>query len=355
MGTTDRRHVAVVGGGVVGCATAYQLARVGFRVTLIERDAIAAHASGCNAGNLNPLHGTPPALIPFALEAFRIHGEVRTELAQLGCANCAASPVERLHLGMDESDRQKLEETAELFRTTSGFSSSWRNGDELRCMEPRLAREICFGVLTKGNLSIDSYNFTRSLADGAAKLGAVIVHAAASGLATSGGRVIGIETSEGVIRCDEAVLATGPWVADLRHWLGIDLAVEPLQGEILRMRVPEGAPGFDLTWGPTSLYRRGHDEVWIGVTTENRGFDSSPTPEAKKSLLERAARIMPVISSAELLDHVAALRPMTASNAPVAVRAAGWQNVYIANGGGSKGVLLSVSIARSICDLLLDA
>ena len=40
-----------------------------------------------NAGNLNPLHETPRNLVPFALEAFRIHKEVKVELAQLGCAN----------------------------------------------------------------------------------------------------------------------------------------------------------------------------------------------------------------------------------------------------------------------------
>ena len=62
---------------------------------------------------------------------------------------------------------------------------------------------------------------------------------------------------------------------------------------------------------------------------------------------------MPAIRDAKLLDHIAGLRPMTASNMPIACRADGWQNVYIANGGGSKGVLLSVGIARKIRDLLL--
>jgi len=107
---------------VVGCATAYQLARANFRVTLIERDAIAAHASTKNAGNLNPLHETPAELIPFALEAFRIHAEVREELTQLGCTEHAATRVKRVHVGYNDTDRQQAEETAALFRRTEGFS-----------------------------------------------------------------------------------------------------------------------------------------------------------------------------------------------------------------------------------------
>lgn len=344
----------MVGGGVVGCATAYQLARAGLEVTLIERDAIAAHASGRNAGNLNPLHGTPPALVPFALEAFRIHSEIRGELTQLGCANYLASPVKRVHLGYDEADRQQLEETAALFKTTGGFSSTWLDRDDLRQMEPRLASDTAFGVLTEGNLTVDGYDVTRSLADGAVRLGATILCEPALGAIASGERVTGIQTRQGVIACDEVVLATGPWVADTKSWLGVNVPVQPFKGEILLMRLPGEMPRYDFTWGLTSLYRRRENEVWVGVTMESRGFDSTPTPEAKKLLLDCAARIMPGIRQATLLDHIAALRPMTESNAPIAGRADGWQNVYIANGGGSKGILLSVGIAARIRDLLLD-
>jgi glycine oxidase len=352
--SSDKRHIAVVGGGVIGCAIAYQLARGGLHVSLIERDAVAAHASGRNAGCLNPLHGTPPALVPFALEAFRIHKEIRAELEQLGCANYVPLPVKRVHLADDEADRRRLEEVATLF-TTEGFSSQWLDRDDLRRIEPRLAPDIAFGVLTEGNLTVDGNDFTRSLADAAVQLGVKILHRQALGVVVSGDRVTGIKTAEGILSCDEVVLATGPWVADTNSWLGTNLAVEPVKGEILLMRLEGEAPCYDFTWGLTSLYRRRANQVWVGVTMKNCGFDTTPTAEAKDSLLERASRIMPSITRATLLDHVAALRPMTPSATPIACRADGWQNVYVANGGGSKGILLSVGIASRICNLLLNS
>jgi glycine oxidase len=340
---------------VVGCATAYQLARAGLEVTLIERDAIAAHASGRNAGNLNPLHGTPPALIPLALEAFRIHGEVKAELMQLGCANYAMTPVKRIHLGYAEAERGQLEETAALFRGTQGFSSAWLERDDLHQIEPRLAPEACFGVLTEGNLSLDSGDFCRSLASGAAQLGArVLQETALLGTIASGDRITGVQTKQGAIACDGVVLATGPWVADTESWLGIRVPVEPLKGEILLLRLPDEMPAYDFTFGLTSLYRRRENEMWVGVTMTNCGFECTPTTEAREHLWDRAERIMPGIRRARLLGHVAALRPMTASNAPIVDRAAGWQNVHLANGGGSKGVLLSVAMARGIRDLLVN-
>jgi glycine oxidase len=334
---SGRRRVVVVGGGVVGCATAYQLARAGLDVTLIERDSIAAHASGHNAGNLNPLHGTPTALIPFALESFRMHREVRAELTQLGCASYAVLPVKRVHLGFDESDRRPLEEAATLFETTSGFSSVWLGHKDVHQIETRLAHDISFGVLTEGNLTLDGRAFSRSLADGAVRNGAAIIHETATGIAASGDRVTGIQTGRGTIPCDELVLATGPWVADTESWLGIRVPVEPVKGEILLMQISGEPPRYDFTWGPTSLYQRGEGQVWIGVTTRNCGFDPTPTAEAKDFLLDRADRIMPGIRRAKLIEHVAALRPTTVSHEPVAGRAEGWRNVYLANGGGTKG------------------
>ena len=120
------------------------------------------------------------------------------------------------------------------------------------------------------------------------------------------------------------------------------------------MQLLDEPPRYDFTWGLTAIYRRRENEVWVGGTMKNCGFDCTPTAEEKEFLLDRAARIMPSIRRAKLINHFAALRPMTPSNKPIADRARGWQNVYIANGGGSKGVLLSVGIARRIRDLLLE-
>jgi glycine/D-amino acid oxidase-like deaminating enzyme len=55
-----------------------------------------------------------------------------------------------------------------------------------------------------------------------------------------------------------------------------------------------------------------------------------------------------------VIRHVAGLRPVSRSGLPIAVAADGWRNVYIANGGGAKGLLLSLSIAASIRDMLLS-
>jgi glycine oxidase len=353
MHRKNSRRVVVVGGGVVGCATAYQLARAGFAVTILERDEIGAHASGRNAGNLNPLHGTSPGLLPFALASYRVHASIREELAKLGCNGCFAPPVSRVHLGYDQTDSASLQETAALFNSNSGFSSSWLDDKDLSRIEPRLDRKMAFGLLTTGGLAIDSYDFTRALALAATRFGASVLQATVSGIARSGARTTAVRTEHGLIACDELVFATGPWVAGTESWLGINVPVEPVKGELLLLGMNDEAPMYDFTWRSTCLYRRRQNEIWLGVTMDKCGFDTTPTAAARDFLLNGAAEVLPDIRRASVLRHTAALRPATCSTAPIASAAEGWENVYIANGGGAKGVLLSVGIATRICDLLI--
>jgi glycine oxidase len=348
---SSQPRIAVIGAGVTGCAAAYQLCRVGCTVTLLERGAIAAHASSQNAGNLNPLHGTPAPLVPLALAAFRLHAQIRAELSDLGCARCAAVQVGRIYLGYTRTDLPRLRATAALFAGTAGFYSAWLTREELLRIEPRLAADTAFGVLAQGNLTIDGLEFALSLAAGASRLGCALLAEEVLGVTTCHDRVISVNTRHGTLECDGIVLATGPWIAEARSWLGVEVPVEPVKGEILRVRLSQPVPTYDLTWETTSIYRRGQD-TWIGTTTKKCGLDSIPTAEARDVLLTRAARMMPELGNACVLDHLAAVRPMSLHGRPIASRAAGWQNVYIANGGGSKGLLWSVSIAKAIADLI---
>jgi len=348
-----RRHCVIVGGGITGCAAAYSLASAGLRVTLMERDTIAAHASGKNAGNLNPLYQTPHQLVPLALTAFALHRTVLAELSRLGCAHYELRPAERIHLACTKTELSELEDSAGQLPQTASFSTHRLGSCELRRLEPGLADRFIGGVLLSGNLSVDGAALARSLAEGAVRQGATILHETATGVVTDARRVTAIRTASSLVHCDDVVFATGPWVTSLNDWLGTRVAIEPLKGELLLMRLSEDFPRHDLHWGSTAIYIRGHDTVLVGGTQERRGYDSTPSEEAKSLLLQNAAQVLPSIRRAALLDHFAALRPMAVSGLPLAERAADWENAYVANGGGIKGVLLSLVVARRVRDILL--
>lgn len=369
--TSNSCQVVIVGGGVFGGAIAYQLARRGLRPTLIDRDEFGSHASGKNAGNLNPIHGSPSALLPLALESFRLHQKLANELTELGRQSNYLLAAKRIHLVFEESDTEESDteesDTLELQKNTaelqrireafvghSGFSTSWLDSNELHEMEPRLAPRIKGGLLVEGNLSLDGRAFTVALAEGAARMGTTLVRAIVTGVTTANGKVTAVRTTHNEIPCDIVVFTTGPWVEELQSWLGVVLPVEPLKGEMLRMKLPGGGLKYDFTHGLISLYNRSHGEIWVGVTKESVGLDESSTENGKRHLLEAAERIMPAIQQAVILEHTASLRPTTPAGLPIVAQAPGWKNAYIANGGGIKGILLCTGIAEAACNLILS-
>jgi glycine oxidase len=337
-------RVVVVGGGVVGCATACELAQAGFAVTLLERDTIAGGASGRNAGKLNPLHGASPAVAAVALEAFRAHARLRACLCRLDCGGFGLRPLVRLHLG-DDSDAAELQRIHLAHSSTPDFDAQWLNEEALTKLEPRLSPNFVAGVLTQGALSLDGAAFTHALAAGAERLGAHIIREGAVGLDAAGGRVTAVRTSGGALACDAVVFATGPSVVETETWLGVRIPVESWRGDLILLRLDAPSPPYDLTWRDASIY------LWknglLAVGEMHRDGAALSSEETSQRLIDRAAEVLPAARGASLVGHLRADRPMTVGGEPIAARAPGWGNVFIANGGGSKGVLLSALIANT--------
>jgi glycine/D-amino acid oxidase-like deaminating enzyme len=292
-------------------------------------------------------------MVPLALESLQQHVALAGELVAAG-APYAIEPVRRVLVAFDDEERAEFDATQRLFAPHPGFSTTRINRGALQSIEPRLSIAIKEGLLIEGNRSLDSCAFNRALLAGARSAGADLIRANVIGLDTRGDAVSAVRTDAGGILCDAVVLATGPWVVETKNWIDVDLDVEPVKGELLRMRLPAPNITHDLTHGMISLYRRGADEVWVGVTRESAGFDETPTAEGRRALMEGASRIMPAIREAALIEHVASLRPMARSGLPVIGRIPRWNNAFIANGGGIKGVLLSAAVGAAIRDLVLS-
>lgn len=346
--------VIIVGAGVFGCACAYQLAKRGLKVTVVERDDFGVHASSNNPGNINPIHGAVPALIPLALEAYALHRTLHTELMALGCPDYDLCPVRRVLLAFDEADVRHLEDAQRAFAGRSGFAALPLDANTIAALDARLTREVRAGLLIEGNMSIDSAAFHRSLVAGATKLGVAFLRDEATGLVFDKDKAIGLRVREAELHADAFVFATGPWVAPLHDWLGLELPVTPVKGEMLRIALTGPALEYDFTHGLVSLYRRGEGECWIGVTKEDAGFDETPSAAGRRQLIEAASRIMPAVARAPVLAHIAALRPMSANGLPLIGRVSGSANCYVANGGGIKGMLLASTIGLDLARLMID-
>ncbi len=343
-----------MGGGVFGAVTAFELARAGCPVVLFERDPIATHASGRNPANLNPILGTPAPLLPLALASFRLHESLHHELTAVGCGNYRLEPVRRLLAWCRESEREPLESIARDFLAQPGFTARWIDARDARHLEPRLAADVAGGLLIEGNRSLNAAAFNHALVAGATSHGAQLVQADVRRVEPIDGgfrlTTAAVESWE----CEAVVLATGPWVEETNRWLGVAAAVRPVRGQMARVELPGGTVAADVTHGKISIYRRGSSEAWLGTTQEEAGFDEQPTTAGLEWLVSNAARILPCVREARVTEHVAALRPTTPDGLPLLGPLPGQKGIFVANGGGGKGMLLCAAAGRAIRDLIVD-
>lgn len=341
--------MVVVGGGVTGAFAAYFLARRRVPVTLVEREEIGGAASGNNAGNLAPLHGAQPAVVPLALASFALHREHVDAIRELSRADVRLRPGTRLYLETD--DRPELEAMAAAYEATPGLSASRVGAAAVSELEPRLVGAGC-ALAVEGNLRVDGGPYTRATVAAAEALGARTVKGEARGLVRRDGRAAAVELDSGALGCAAVVLAPGAWCVEPARWLGVPIPVEPLKGELVLVEPEGGGVRADLSWGRTAVYAHDDRTVWVGDTEERSGFDRAPTSNARASILDRAAARFPELGRAPVAAQKAGLRPVTPDGLPIVGTPDGWENVCLAVGGGRKGLLLGAAIGLAAADIV---
>ena len=356
--TSRSTDVLIIGGGAAGCTAAYYLAERGVNVTILEREGIGSKASGYNAGGLNPLegHGWPEPLQPMALQSFNLHKELWESLPDKTGIDYHGRISSIIKVALDESELAELRETMEIFNNAPepGFSAEWLEREDVLALEPRVTPHALAGVRAVGNGALDGQEFTQALSVAAQQAGAEVVSGNAIGLRLGNGRVESVVIDDGEISCGALLLAAGPWCRNAEQWLDIAIPVDPLKGQILRMK-PNG-PGLEheLTGGGSSMYNKTDGLIWCGATEENAGFDLSLTEEAKQSITEKAVRLMPSLVDAEVALHTSCLRPVTPDWLPIVGRAPSWDNAYICAGGQKKGILLGPAMGKGIADIIAE-
>ena len=347
--------VVIVGAGITGSFAAYYLAGAGFRTALVDRDGIGSHASGVNPGGLNPLHGPgiPGPLGDLAMESFRLHEEAWEVLPEYSRTGFSPRIVFRIQLLRPGDDGREVGRVIDLYASATGFSAVRIDRRGLNGFVPGLHPDFTGGVLTYGNGCVEGRAYTKAVAEAALASGAELVEGTIAGIEREGSRAVAVRFAEGgVLRCGAVVVSTGPWT-DAARWLGVEIPVTPVKGQLLLVRVP-GDLTYDLTRGLVGFYSLpGGHRAWLGGTEEHVGFDHVPDATGRETLLRGAAGVLDR-GELEVLDHVAALRPVTPDGLPIVGAAPGWENVFLATGAGRKGMLLSAGMARATADLVLE-
>lgn len=364
--------VVIIGGGVVGCAAGYELAGAGARVTVIERDGIASHASGFSFGGLYPTSGSgiPGPVQEPAKQALALHRALYPRLKAETGVDYELRQVQSISLVRAESGLAGLRKGCQWQRS-QGFDAEMLSGRDVYRLEPSLAPGLAGGLLQRTHYELDSYKFTLALAQGIEKRGGKIVTAEAVSLTVSKGAVTGVRTRTGAtISAGAVVVATGPWAGSPPDAGGVAsfdklrmagdknlplpaLPVKPVKGEILRLRLPGNDFQHRVGLDGRNIARKPDGLVWVGTTEWERGFDDRPSPEGRDFIMTGALGYAPALAGAELVQQTACLRPLATDGLPIIGPLTAALGLFAATAAGKKGVLLSLVMAKMTAALAL--
>ncbi|MBI2328073.1 MAG: FAD-dependent oxidoreductase [Chloroflexi bacterium] len=343
-----KEEIVIVGGGVVGCAIAYFLAREGISSRIIEREAIGSQASGAAIGLLAPLHGLDvksPLMAP-ALESFHMHAKLHDELEAETGIDVQYGQVATFLLTLAEEEGNYLKALIPHYKAM-GLEAAWCEPEELKEFE---LNENFRGALGYSQHQVNAYRFNLALARAAELRGVTIQHGEVIGFRCQGKRVSGVTMKKGEIEAEAVVLAMGSWSRFGGYWLGNNIPVEPLRGQVFQLRTKEQIR--HSFFYRVFILPKIDGSLNIGTTMEFAGFDNRVTPEGRDFMIQGAVDIMPSLLNAELIGGFAGLRPLSEDGLPILGLLPNWENAYVAAGPGGKGILLSPIIGREIARLI---
>lgn len=346
--------VLIVGGGVVGLATAYALARAGVpRVLLLERGGLGREASRAAAGILAPQAEAagPGPFLTFALAGRARYDTLAPELRERTGIDIEHRPAGTLYLGdvADEAARGRA-----AWQRALGLRVEEVSGGALRQLEPGLSEAIRGALFFPDEGTARPCALVEALAAAARDQGVGIREGVeALDFVLDGDRLLGVRTPEEIILAETLVACAGAWSGQLLARLGRRLPMEPIRGQMVRARL-DRPPLERVAWGPLGyVVPRLSGEVLVGSTVEPAGFDSRPTVDGVRALTAAGVAMVPGLADAEFDQAWAGLRPRLADGLPAIGRLTDIPNLILATGHYRNGILLGPLTGELVADLIL--
>ena len=363
--------IVIIGGGIIGAACAHELSGRGLSVTLVERDGLASGASGRNQGwfVITP----DPACEPMSRQSLQVY---------LAAIDRSPVPVrfDRSDLGQvmfafDDVGAETIRERAAAYAAV-GVRAERMDAGDLLSEEPALTENIAEAWFVDHGRRVDPGALTIALAQLAHEQGAEIRrHTTVRALTTSGDRVTGVATDDGVIAADTVIVAAGPWSEPLVRPLGASLPVTGERGWIVELAASPGllrhlvAEDVEVSGGhelPTArmFAEEGSrvPEVTVGLNPMEDGTvvcgashhpmlrDEPEDTEAPRLITGRAIRAVPALADAPMRSIRWGIRPMSPDERPIV----GWlgEGLFAATGHGGEGVILGGGTASLVGAML---
>lgn len=346
-------EVIVLGGGIIGCALAEELARHGQRVVVIERGRIGAEASSAAAGILSAQMDLPEPgpLFELCQASRRMYPRWVEHLERRSGVLVGYHVDGILYLAMTGHDEHAMERRARWQRTRGLRVERWSR-NEVRRQEPSLDGRPRCGFHFPTEAQVDNVRLMEALAMACRKSGVEIYEQTnVRRLLIRERAVRGVETDRGEHLAPVVVNCLGSW-ASMDGAFPVKMPLEPARGQILAFRGPRRLFRHAVMSERAYVVQRRDGRLLVGSTVEFVGFDKSLTLDGMHNILCGARHMSSALNQCTFLEAWAGFRPCTTDRLPILGRTP-IEGLYIATGHFRHGILLAPITASVMAELIL--
>ena len=364
MSNSNESDALVIGGGICGVATAFHLAQLGKRVTLLERREIAGEASGVNAGGLGGLGwgNNPDLQAHLTAGSFEIFKTLQLDMGY-DIEFHAPGSLQAIHT----AEQADFTRDRVLRLRSEGYHAEFLTARETRAMEPEASESLAGFMFLPRRGRANPTKATEAFGKAAAALGADIKTGHdVQALTQQQDGSWQVRSSQGEFRAATLALAVGAWSGPVGDMLGIDIPVTPIKGQMWATEpVPPsifhliGSMESPFDWSseaenetyPPEITHHGdtrvtrhlyggqtrNGEIIFGGDRQMVGYDYTPDLGGIEVNRGQASEVIPLVSRLPISRTWAGIMPFSNDGKPIIGKVPGFENLFIATGLASSG------------------
>jgi len=344
----------VVGGGIIGGAIAFELARRNVGVLLLDSQSPGQEASWAAAGMLAPPPDSADAipLVPLGRASLEIYPEFIAAIEEISGEKTGFRPYGAMEVLFGNDADRKLS-TLIAVHHGLGLPAEVLRIDEAFELEPHLNRDLGAAALLRSEASVDNRALRRAVLRAAEASGAEIRSGCpVESVLQAAKRCTGVIAAGERIEGTSIVIAAGCFSARIE---GVSqyAPVRPVRGQMVALNSERVEIGHVLRSEHGYIVPRGGGICLAGSTLENVGFEKRVTPDGLGKILAAALEIAPDLADASIIETWCGLRPDTPDHLPV-LGPTDIEGLVMATGHFRNGILLTPITSRLIADWITD-
>ena len=349
-------HVVVVGAGVIGCAVAYEIARRGGRVHVIDRGEVGQGATQASAGVLAPyiMAHAGSQFLELGGRSLGLYDEFVARVVEDSGSAVQYVRSGTLEVARDTKTARRLQKTACAYRDL-GVTADYLDQRAVHEAEPQLSETVLSGLVVASHGFVGAADLTNALRRAAGAYGVIFTPSAlAVKVSRSRGDGLQVETPTDTVVCDAVVMAAGSWSGQVEAEGEEPVPVRPVRGQLLHLGWPK-SPLARVIWTDRCYLVPWTDgSVLVGATVEDVGFDERATVSGVQQLINMTCELVPNARRAWFQGVRVGLRPGTPDDLPAIGPSERLPGLFYATGHFRNGMLLAPLTAQIVADYVLD-